>query len=72
MYDSAMMMSDWRLCAPVLGAPSFYLVNPSDTNPTEYRIYHTTLFVSLPVLVSSVPIPATNPHFPYGVLVVPD
>ena len=67
-----MQCSDWLLCAHVLGTPFLAVVNPDLADPTKYRVYHVFGTTQLPVLVLSVPIPATHPHFPYGVSVEAD
>jgi hypothetical protein len=67
-----MSYSDWLLAARVSGGPNPLFWVKRDVVPEMQWLYVVPVSTGIPVLVTSSPIPAANPHFPWGNEVFPD
>jgi len=71
-FDYGLQGSEYRLIARVSGSPSVILIAAKAVGATTYDVLFVPVPGQLPVLLSTVAIPGANPHFPYGLAVLPD
>lgn len=62
----------YRLIARKLGAPLVFWIAAHVASDGMYTILQDSLFLGFPQPFAVLPIPTTNPHFPYGWDVVAD
>jgi len=67
-----MQDSDWLLCAYIDGTDLSYVVVKRQSEPELAWIYYLPVDEQLPVLFDVFDVPAANPHFPWGLPVLPD
>lgn len=71
-YALGLSYGPWSLIARSEGGSPLWLCRRDEANPTMYDVIFIPAPGQLPTIVLPFTIPEENPHFPYGLLVLPD